>query len=274
MKVVNRARTVSRFSVLRYGSTYETTPVWDIKYHLARDVYTLVLEHVSKTKSVKCSEIVQLSQRLLDVTPTTFNSLLSSHRQHQSSSLMLNYLCSQYQFHSEHLRKLHFRASDIHTRPAVLLLHKPALVAALLENPVNPLSTEFAPSLLSANRCASFLTHTLVGQFETQPKPCYRFWFPWVQGFCAAMISGSIALHSPRCPLARNAIGDLNSMVELFRKASAGGCRRAAVALVGQQYYMAHYTWVLIRLLFVAVPRPFERERAQRLRKGGIKFIG
>ena len=126
--------------------------------------------------------------------------------------------------------------------PAVLLLHKPALVAALLENPANPLSTEFAPSLLSANRCASFLMRTFVGQFEKQPEPYCRFWFPWAQGFCAAVISGSVALRSPGCPLARNVIGDLSLMVELFQKGSAGGCRRAAVALVGQQCYVIYYT--------------------------------
>ena len=216
--------------------------MWDIKYHLARDVYTPVLEHVSRTKSVKYSEIVKLSQKLRDVTPVTFNSLLSSHRLHQSPSPMLSYLCSQYQFHSKHLRTPEFCTVNIHTRLAVLLLHKPALVGALLENPANPLSTEFAPSLLSANRCASFLTQNMVGQFEKQPEPYLRFWFPWVQGFCAAMISGSIGVRSPGCPLAGNAIGDLSSMVELFQKGKARGCRRASVALVGQRCLVAQET--------------------------------
>lgn len=239
MKVVRRTRTVSLSSIHRDRLTYVMTLVWDIKYHLARDVYTLVLEHVSRTKSVKYSEIVKLSQKLRDVTPVTFNSLLSSQRPHQSPSLMLSYLCSQYQFHSECLCTSEFRTADIHTRLAVLLLHKPALVGALLENPANPLSTEFAPSLLSANRCSSFLTQTLVGQFEKQPEPYLRFWFPWVQGFCAAMISGSIGVRSPGCPLAGNAIGDLSSMVELFQKGKARGCRRASVALVGQCFSAA-----------------------------------
>ena len=233
-KPVGRAWTVSRFSVLRGRFTYEMTVVWDIKYHLARDVYTLVLGHVSRTRSIKYSEIVKLSQKLRDVTPATFNSLLSSHRPHQPSSLMLSYLCSQYQFHSEFPRKPRFRITDIHTRLAVLLLHKPAIAAALLENPADPLSTEFAPSLPSANRCASFLTHTLMGRFEKQPEPYHRFWFPWVQGFCAAMVLGSIGLRSPGCPLARNAIGDLSSMVELFQKGKARGWGRPAIALVGQ----------------------------------------
>jgi len=197
-------------------------------------VYTLVLEHVSRTKSVKYSEIVKLSQKLRDVTPATFNSLLSSHQPRQPSSLMLSYLCSQYQFHSEHLRAPQFRTADVHTCLAVLLLHKPAFVAALLENPANPLSTEFAPSILSVNRCASFLTQALVGQFEKQFEPYLRFWFPWVQGFCAAMISGSFGIRSPRCPLSRNAIGDLSSIVELFQKGEARGCRRASIALVGR----------------------------------------
>jgi len=172
---------------------------------------------------------------------------------------MLSCLCSQYQFHSEYLPKPRCRASDIRTRLAVLLLHKPAFVAALLENPANPLSTEFAPPPLSANRCASFLTHDLVGQFEKHPEPYCRFWFPWVQGFCAAMMSGSIALRSPGCPLVRNVIGDLSLMVELFQKGSARGCRRAGVALIFP--------------LFAAVSRPFEGERTQRLRKGGIKLL-
>lgn len=87
--------------------------VWDIKYYLARDVYTLVLEHVLGTKRVKYSEIVKLSQELRDATPATFQTLLSSHRPHESS-LMLSYLCSQYQFHSEYFRELQFPTADIH----------------------------------------------------------------------------------------------------------------------------------------------------------------
>lgn len=106
MKVANRTRTVSRFSVLKARPTYEMISVWDIKYHLARDVYTPILDHVSRTKSVKYSEIVKLSQKLRDVTPATFNSFLSHHRPHQSPSLMLSYLCSQYQFHSKRLDTL------------------------------------------------------------------------------------------------------------------------------------------------------------------------
>lgn len=87
--------------------------VWDVKYQLARDVYTLLLEHVLGTKRVKYSEIVELGQKLRDATPATFHSLLSSHLPHQSS-LMLSYLCSQYQFHSEYLLKLQFSTTDIY----------------------------------------------------------------------------------------------------------------------------------------------------------------
>ena len=122
--------------------------------------------------------------------------------------------------------------TDVNTRAAVLLLHKSALVAALLENPANPLSTEFTPSLLSANRCASLLTQTLVGQFEKHPEVYLHFWFPWVQGFCAAMILGSICVRSPGCTLARTAVVDLSSIVELFQEGEARGSRRAAIALV------------------------------------------
>ena len=91
----------------------EDDSVWDIKYHLARNVYTLVLEHVLGTKRVKYSEIVKLGQELRDATPAVFQKLLSSHRPHESS-LMLSYLCSQYQFHSEYFRELQFPTADTH----------------------------------------------------------------------------------------------------------------------------------------------------------------
>ena len=106
MKVVTRAQTVSEFPALRGRFANKLTLVWDVKYHLARDVYPLVLEHVTRTKSMKYSEIAKLSQNLRDVTPVAFNPLLSSHRPHQSSSLMVGYLCSQYQFYSRRLRTL------------------------------------------------------------------------------------------------------------------------------------------------------------------------
>ena len=127
---------------------------------------------------------------------------------------------------------IRFQIADTDAYAAVLLLHKSALVAALLENPANPLSTEFTPSLLSANRCASLLTQTLVGQFEEHPEAYLHFWFPWVQGFCAAMIFGSIGVRSPGCTLAGAAVADLSSVVELFQKGEARGSRRAAIVLV------------------------------------------
>ena len=106
MKVVTRALTVSELSAFKGELANKSTLVWDLKYRLARDVYLLVLEHVTRTKSVKYSEIAKLSQKLRDVTPVAFNSILSSHQPHQSSSLMSGYLCSQYQFCSKRLRTL------------------------------------------------------------------------------------------------------------------------------------------------------------------------
>ncbi|KAF9652495.1 hypothetical protein BDM02DRAFT_3183536 [Thelephora ganbajun] len=51
----------------------QSQDLWDIRYNLARDVYTPVLEYVSRTKSVEYTEIVRLSQELHDVVLATFN---------------------------------------------------------------------------------------------------------------------------------------------------------------------------------------------------------
>ena len=87
------------------------------------------------------------------------------------------------------------------------------------------------------------------------------------------MISGSIGLRSPGCPLAGDAIKDLSSMVELFQKGKEIRCGRATIALVSRPVLRRGIRGGLTRVSSVAVLRSFEGESAQRLRQGGAKLI-
>ncbi|KAF9232449.1 fungal-specific transcription factor domain-containing protein [Melanogaster broomeanus] len=101
---------------------------------------------------------------------------------------------------------------------------------AIIENPVNPLKSQYAPSFLAAYRASSTILRTIEAQYAIHPNLCARFWSTWTFAFSAAVVFGTIVTRGPRSPLASNAIKDLDDACLLFTK-SATLSRRAAKAL-------------------------------------------
>ncbi|KAG2110104.1 hypothetical protein DEU56DRAFT_905607 [Suillus clintonianus] len=95
---------------------------------------------------------------------------------------------------------------------------------AIIENPVNPLKSAYAPSFLAAYRAS------IQQAFQEYPSQCARFWTVWTFAFSAAIVFGTIVTRGPQSPLASNAMKELDDACRLFSKAAAHS-RCAAQAL-------------------------------------------
>jgi hypothetical protein len=198
-------------------------------------MFTDILEHLLNAKPSNYKTILDLDQKIRDMTPPAkFKSgvNVSDAASYTQSQLMQHYTTSQYRFVCEYLNPiLRYYFTDLLV--AMLAIHRSSFASALLENAANPLNTPFAPSVLAVNRCASLLIQSLTAQFEQCPDMCVRFWFPWAAGFSSAMVAGSIVVQSPASNMAGGSLVDLNAGAELFKKAAVRHCRRAVVAWVG-----------------------------------------
>ncbi|KAH7909940.1 fungal-specific transcription factor domain-containing protein [Hygrophoropsis aurantiaca] len=101
---------------------------------------------------------------------------------------------------------------------------------AIMENPVNPLKSSYAPSFLAAYRASSTILRTIQAQYLTHPNLSTRIWAIWTFAFSAAIVFGTIVTRGPRSPLASNAMKELDDACILFSKVAAFS-RRAAKAL-------------------------------------------
>jgi hypothetical protein len=73
--------------------------------------------------------------------------------------------------------------------PAMLYLHRSFFAQAMLDHPSNPLLSPFAPSFLTAYKCASIIVKASVHQFDRCAEMAMRVWFLMCHTFSAAVRS-------------------------------------------------------------------------------------
>ncbi|KAF8073307.1 fungal-specific transcription factor domain-containing protein [Lyophyllum atratum] len=113
-----------------------------------------------------------------------------------------------------------------HIRETVLMyIHRSFFAQAIIEQPVNPLKSAYAPSFLAAYRASSTILKSVREQFGMWPNSCARFWTMWTFAFSAAVVFGTVVTRGPRSPLAQGAMTELEQACILFRKASVYSIR-------------------------------------------------
>lgn len=118
-----------------------------------------------------------------------------------------------------------------HSKETLLLyIHRSFFAMAIIDNPVNPLKSVYAPSFLAAYRASQTILRTIQQAFDECSSLCARFWTVWTFAFSAAIVFGTIVTRGPQSPLASNAMKELDDAWLLFSKASVHS-RRAAKAL-------------------------------------------
>ncbi|TFK76007.1 hypothetical protein BDN72DRAFT_756432 [Pluteus cervinus] len=179
------------------------------KYEFAKEILAVITETTLTAEPPRYQTILELDRKVRGkVLPPHLNVRLGAEDQDCSvSRYFRGCLLGQY-------RSL-----------ALLYIHRSFFAQALLDHPANPLKSPYAPSFLSAYRCASFVIKCLMSDYEKFPDLCNRWWNVWNHLFSAAVIVGSIVTRAPTSTMAPNAYVQLNIACEMFEKAAVHSSR-------------------------------------------------
>ncbi|KAL1681609.1 fungal-specific transcription factor domain-containing protein [Schizophyllum commune] len=118
-----------------------------------------------------------------------------------------------------------------HVKETVLLfIHRSFFAQAILEQPINPLKSNYAPSFLAAYRASTTILKSVKELYEIAPSSAARHLSMWTQAFGAAIVFGTVVTRGPKSPLATSAMQELDQACTLFAKAAVRS-KRAVAAL-------------------------------------------
>ncbi|KAG5654179.1 hypothetical protein H0H81_006561 [Sphagnurus paluster] len=190
---------------------------WQMKYTFGRDMFLAVSEATLVAKAPDYATVLELDRKVREVSfPTSFKPYVSREDGEDvyfSSSLSLQ----------------GFYASQ-HRTVTMIYLHRSFFAQAMLDYPANPLLSPFAPSFLTAYRCASVIIKASAHQFDRCAEMAMRAWFLMYHTFSASIIVGTVVTRSPNSNVASSALQDLSRAVDLFER-TAVQSPRAKVAL-------------------------------------------
>ncbi|KZT19140.1 hypothetical protein NEOLEDRAFT_1246038 [Neolentinus lepideus HHB14362 ss-1] len=146
--------------------------------------------------------------------PMSFKLFLGPEDEDRPSLIVRAYLLSQYRMN------------------AMLLIHRSFFAQALLDHPLNPFRSPYAPSYLAAYRCASVVIKSSIHFFDRCPSLIVRFSSFWSHAFSAALIMGFVVTRTPASNIASTAFMELNAAIDLFQKAAIDNYRARRALLV------------------------------------------
>ncbi|KAF8165443.1 fungal-specific transcription factor domain-containing protein [Crassisporium funariophilum] len=130
----------------------------------------------------------------------------------------------------------------------LLYLHRSFFAQAMLDHPVNPLKSPYAPSFLAAYRCASGIIKSTLNHYDRFPELCGRWWGIWTHLFSAAIIVGLIVTRSPSSSMAQSAFVELGLACDLFEKGAMKSRRaRSGLAILYKMREKAFHVFAQFR---------------------------
>ncbi|KAL1716515.1 fungal-specific transcription factor domain-containing protein [Schizophyllum commune] len=98
----------------------------------------------------------------------------------------------------------------------IFYLHRGFFATALEENPVDPMASKYAASVLAAYNSAQSFVGLVSSLHKQHPRLTERMFFLFSHVFSCAIVLGSIAMKGPRIRIARSAQANLNAAYALF----------------------------------------------------------
>ena len=77
--------------------------------------------------------------------------------------------------------------------PVLLFIHRSFFAQAILEQPINPLKSNYAPSFLAAYRASTTILKSVKELYEIAPSSAARHLSMWTQAFGAAVCNSFAA---------------------------------------------------------------------------------
>ncbi|KAF9450696.1 hypothetical protein P691DRAFT_664764 [Macrolepiota fuliginosa MF-IS2] len=190
---------------------------WKMKHVFAKDIFYAVAAATLTAKAPSYKTVLDLDRKVREMSfPAYFKPYVTREEGEE-------------EFYSSSLSLRGFYASQ-HRTVTMLYLHRSFFAQAVLDYPANPLLSPFAPSFLTAYRCASVIIRASAHQFERCAALAMRVWFLMYHTFSAAVIVGTVVTRSPNSTVSASALLDLDVAIDLFEKA-AKQSYRAEVAL-------------------------------------------
>ncbi|GLB33705.1 putative fungal specific transcription factor [Lyophyllum shimeji] len=180
------------------------------KYEFTKEVFSTVTELTLTAEPPNYQTVLELDRKVREKTlPPHLNVFMSTEDEYCTpAAYMRGCLLGQY-------------------RTIVLLyIHRSFFAQAMLDHPINPLRSPYAPSFLAAYRCASGVIKSNLNYFDKWPDLCCRWWAVWTHLFSAAIIVGCIVTRSPSSSMAPSAFIELGLACDMFEK-GAKQSRRA-----------------------------------------------
>ncbi|KAH8825599.1 fungal-specific transcription factor domain-containing protein, partial [Flagelloscypha sp. PMI_526] len=108
-----------------------------------------------------------------------------------------------------------------HARDIVLLyIHRSFFAQAIIDEPSNPLKSNYAPSFVAVFRVSSQILHDIVEQFRAAPSMTSRWWMSWSFAFSAGIAFAMVVTNGPHSLLANTAMKELDQARDLFTQAA------------------------------------------------------
>ncbi|KAJ4483258.1 hypothetical protein J3R30DRAFT_3284479 [Lentinula aciculospora] len=179
------------------GNTESGFHHWRMSF--TRDVVTVVSEITLSSDMPSYPTILDLDRRVrAHALPEKYDPLRFLHIEHEVPSVTFK------GHHLTHLKAL-----------VTMFIHRAFFAQALLQSPLNPLSSIYAPSFLATYRAASVVVHLNVKHFYKYFEMLSRYWALW--NGSKFIILGLIVTRCPKSAVAANAYEELGLAVDLFK---------------------------------------------------------
>ncbi|EJD00583.1 uncharacterized protein FOMMEDRAFT_91493 [Fomitiporia mediterranea MF3/22] len=197
---------------------------WHWKFRFMKEVMAPIAELLCLARPIKYAEVIELDRRCREFQMPS--SLLMPKSPEPDEELTTS------------LRRFHWALIQ---EVSLLSLHRGFFARALLENPVRPLGSPFASSLLSAYASAVTLLKILRVYFDRYPDLLMRQWMVWAHALSSTIIVGSVACRGPASFVAAPALKELEAAIDIFKNAQMHPVsKRALVSRRLSRFYYLH----------------------------------
>ncbi|EPQ58859.1 hypothetical protein GLOTRDRAFT_33402 [Gloeophyllum trabeum ATCC 11539] len=187
------------------------------RFHIMKNWLLPVCEQMTLAKGPDYKKLLALDANILQhQAPKNFKFLIDPEEQERPSSIARAYLLSQFRLNT------------------MMFIHRSFFAQAILDHPTNPFRSPYAPSYLTAYRCASAQLAASIHFYNRLPELFIRLSSFWTHAFTAALIAGFVVSRTPHSGIATTAFIELNRAMDFFESAATKNPRafRALVRLL------------------------------------------
>ncbi|EIM87411.1 uncharacterized protein STEHIDRAFT_121038, partial [Stereum hirsutum FP-91666 SS1] len=123
----------------------------------------------------------------------------------------------------------------------LIYTHRTFFAQGLCDQPLDPLKSQYAPSILAGYRSSCDLLLLLREQFTLFPARIARFWVLWTHAFSASVMLALIPVRAPQSKLAHTALMELKLASDLFEEAAPYGGRAGKMLPVVKRHLSKAY---------------------------------